>query len=294
MKVSVIIPTYNRCKMLEQSIISVLSQKNTDIEIIVVDDNSKDETSTIVKKYPQVKYIHNERNMGPGYNRKRGFIESTGEYIVFMDDDDYYTDFNFFENAGKTLNDNPNLSFVSANASLLYVESGVIKDDELGMSGIVERKQYLNSFMITKKKPLSTFTTVFRKSSLLKSELTEMKEVNDASIYIRALLTGDAFILPQHIGNYRIHPNNISKTVGADLIIRNLREKNEVAKKYPKCFYNPRDWFFQQYIVTYGYFLKSTPSTSTIIKTNLWALRNGYASLRLYYYCLKNIVSVIF
>ena len=121
-----------------------------------------------------------------------------------------------------------------------------------------------------------------------------MVEVNDASIYIRALLVGDAYILPQHIGHYRIHPNNISKTVGADLIIRNLREKNEVAKKFAHSFDNARDWFFQQYMITYGYFLNSNPSKETILKTNSWAIVNGYASLRLYYYCLKNIVSTIF
>ena len=157
MKVSVVIPTYNRCKMLEQSIISVLSQKNTDIEIIVVDDNSTDETSTIIKKYPRIKYFRNENNMGPGYNRKRGLIETLGDYVVFMDDDDYYTDFNFFETAGKILNDNPKLSFVSANASFLYVKNGSIKDDELEMDGLVSGREYLNSFMVTKKKPLSTF-----------------------------------------------------------------------------------------------------------------------------------------
>ncbi len=87
-KVSVIIPTYNRPKTLLQALNSVLVQNYPDIEIIVVDDGSDiNNNKFIVEQFSQVKYIYQD-NKGPGAARNKGFIESRGEFIQFLDDDD--------------------------------------------------------------------------------------------------------------------------------------------------------------------------------------------------------------
>ena len=91
-KISVIIPVYNTEQYLERCINSVLEQSFNDYEVILVDDESTDGSGLICdmyeKKYSCVKTIHTN-NGGPARARKIGFENSNGQYIMFMDSDDY-------------------------------------------------------------------------------------------------------------------------------------------------------------------------------------------------------------
>ena len=91
-KVSVIIPTYNSGKYIEECINSVINQTYTNLEIIVVDDCSNDNTLSILKKYKdkRIKLIKLEENKGVSYARNRGIDFSSGEFICFLDSDDYW------------------------------------------------------------------------------------------------------------------------------------------------------------------------------------------------------------
>ena len=90
MKVSVIIPTFNRGNYVAQAIDSVLQQTEKDIEVIVVDDDSTDNTREIVESYQdKVHYIHTEHG-GPAHARNVGLKNAQGEYIAFLDSDDLY------------------------------------------------------------------------------------------------------------------------------------------------------------------------------------------------------------
>lgn len=158
--ISVIIPTYNRSAMLLEAIRSIQNQKNSDIEIIVIDDNSTDDTEKIVSKFPCVTYIKNSSNKGPGYSRNLGYRLSKGEYIVFMDDDDYYIDDTFYQNAVRILEQNPAVGFVAGFAKHGYT-NGIIKEHPLNLSGYIGGRTYLNNFHINWNKPDSTFTSVY-------------------------------------------------------------------------------------------------------------------------------------
>lgn len=85
--VSIIIPAYNAAHYLPDSIESCLVQTHTDIEIIVVDDGSQDETARVAARYPQVRYIH-QSNQGPAAARNNGIAHATGDYLQFLDADD--------------------------------------------------------------------------------------------------------------------------------------------------------------------------------------------------------------
>jgi glycosyltransferase involved in cell wall biosynthesis len=89
-KVSVIIPTHNRAELLRAAIVSVLNQTFKDIEIIVADDRSTDHTREVVRSFrdKRIKYITNHNNLGPSATRNYAILESKGEYIAFLDDDD--------------------------------------------------------------------------------------------------------------------------------------------------------------------------------------------------------------
>ena len=89
-KVSVIIPTFNRAAFLESAIESVLNQTYNDFEIIIVDDNSSDNTYEVVASFKDVriKYIRHRENKGVSAARNTAIRVCKGKYIAFLDDDD--------------------------------------------------------------------------------------------------------------------------------------------------------------------------------------------------------------
>lgn len=94
-KVSVIIPVFNRENLIRRSIQSVLNQTYKNLELLIIDDASTDNTSEKIAqiKDDRLKYFRNERNCGPSKSRNRGIQLSSGELIAFQDsDDEWYTD----------------------------------------------------------------------------------------------------------------------------------------------------------------------------------------------------------
>ena len=87
--ISVVIPTFNRRTFLERAIESVEKQVYKNFEIIVVDDGSTDETSSFLK-LSQHKSIHLTQNSGVSYARNKGVESAQGDYICFLDSDDYW------------------------------------------------------------------------------------------------------------------------------------------------------------------------------------------------------------
>lgn len=88
--VSVVIPTYNRARYIGETVESVLAQTYDNIEIIVVDDGSTDDTRRVLKPYQEhIIYIYQE-NQGPSVARNTGIMKSTGPYIAFLDSDDLW------------------------------------------------------------------------------------------------------------------------------------------------------------------------------------------------------------
>jgi glycosyltransferase involved in cell wall biosynthesis len=86
--ISVVIPTHNRCVLLERAIGSVLGQTRPADEIIIIDDGSTDGTGELVqKKYPALVYFYQE-NKGISSARNAGIEKARGEWIAFLDSDD--------------------------------------------------------------------------------------------------------------------------------------------------------------------------------------------------------------
>lgn len=90
MKVSVAIATYNRAPYIRQAIDSVLNQTMKDLEIIVVDDGSTDNTAEVIADYrDRIRYVRTE-NGGPARARNVGMAMARGEYICWLDSDDFF------------------------------------------------------------------------------------------------------------------------------------------------------------------------------------------------------------
>lgn len=92
--VSVVIPTYNRAQLLRKAIISALAQERAgelfDMEIIVVDDCSPDDTAQVVAEFPQVHYLRLSKNSGASGARNAGIKRAQGKYVALLDDDDEF------------------------------------------------------------------------------------------------------------------------------------------------------------------------------------------------------------
>ena len=118
-KISTIIPVYNAEKFIEKTVSSVLNQTYKNIEIILVNDCSKDKSKEICNKLSKenknIKVIDLNKNQGVSHARNIGIIESTGDYIHFMDSDDTITT-NMYEKIVKYLEtENPDLVITGVN-----------------------------------------------------------------------------------------------------------------------------------------------------------------------------------
>jgi glycosyltransferase involved in cell wall biosynthesis len=87
--ISVMMPTYNNAKYIKQAIESIYAQNYDNIEIIVVDDGSTDNTKEIVQQYKDIKYFYTEHK-GIPFARNLVLEKSKGEYIAVLDSDDYW------------------------------------------------------------------------------------------------------------------------------------------------------------------------------------------------------------
>lgn len=92
-KISIIVPVFNSEQEIKDCLDSLVEQTEKDLEIIVIDDASTDHSLEIInaytKKYANIKVYKNEVNKGVGYSRNLGIALATGEYITFVDSDDY-------------------------------------------------------------------------------------------------------------------------------------------------------------------------------------------------------------
>ena len=89
-KVSVVMLTYQREKILPQAIDSILAQTYKDFEFIIINDGSTDNTDDVVKSYKdkRIRYYKNDKNHGIAYSRNKAADLARGEYVMIMDDDD--------------------------------------------------------------------------------------------------------------------------------------------------------------------------------------------------------------
>lgn len=111
-KVSVIVPVYNNEKYLETCLNSIVRQKLKDIEIIIIDDGSTDKSAEICDKFAlqdrRIKVIHNE-NKGLGYSYNLGIGTAEGEYIGFIESDDFTNERMYQDLYNLALEHNPDI-----------------------------------------------------------------------------------------------------------------------------------------------------------------------------------------
>ena len=93
MKVSVIIPVYNAEKTVRRCLDSIIQQTSSEWEVIAINDGSKDNSEKILREYEEKEHerirVFTQNNSGVTKTRERGIREAKGQYIMFVDNDDY-------------------------------------------------------------------------------------------------------------------------------------------------------------------------------------------------------------
>ncbi|MCI9079049.1 MAG: glycosyltransferase family 2 protein [Lachnospiraceae bacterium] len=263
--VSVIIPTYGGYLPIAQTIDSVLKQNYGNIEIIIMDDAGNTVTKEfILNKYKEnnkIRYFQSKTKIFSGADkRKFGFQKSLGEYIVFLDHDDYYIDSNFFRRAvyffekhnkyGKKIKET--FSAYCSNVFLYNQFEDYYDIKGLNVSGGYTGEEFLYGLQIKYDKPFSVLPSIFVREKLLKSNILKSNVLNDSVVYMYACLSGNLFISDYVCGAYRIGANISSKFFTFDKVMPVMEEKRNImlqaSKKYPNRNWN--EWLLKQIELT--------------------------------------------
>jgi len=172
-KVSVIIPTYNRARYLTEAIESVLAQtyNGNDIEIIVVDDGSNDETRERLKPYQdRIEYIYVD-NGGPAHARNVGMRMAKGKYIAFLDSDDLYYPYKI-EIQADFLDRHHDVAIVCSEFSAIN-DKGLLDEFHL-------KKYHRSAFMDSE----ATYDNIYSKNISMSDAGLNLKEWKDRKVYV--------------------------------------------------------------------------------------------------------------
>lgn len=219
--VSVIIPTYNGAQYLEEAVSSVINQTYKNLECIIVDDGSTDNThqlcQNLIKNDSRIKYVY-QRNRGPGSARNRGIKESKGDWIQLLDSDDWLNEdkirfqLEYFRKTANNAGDNivlfSDYKVISADS-----DQNIIKE-ETQIFGNLSEDQILHRVLNWNFKddcPLHSNSILCKRSVLDQDLFNEIQKpaFTDLEFFVRLLTHKVKFIYTPIIGMYfRRHPKS--------------------------------------------------------------------------------------
>jgi glycosyltransferase involved in cell wall biosynthesis len=212
LKLSVVIPTYNHGQYLKRAIDSVLNQTYKDLEIIVVNDGSTDNTKDIVHSYgDQIKYIY-QQNQGLASARNTGINASRGEFLAFLDADDWFAEDNL----------QIKMSFMESHQNAVWVYSNWQYLDEEGnhLTRGSEKFRYadkkLNGHifqeLVHNRNFISPCTVVVKKAVLEDVNYFDPNVVcqEDLDLWLRISLKYPAHYIDKVLVYVTVHPKSLS------------------------------------------------------------------------------------
>ena len=192
-KISVIIPVYNEEKHLEECLNSIINQTLKDIEIIIINDCSTDNTKNIIDKYllkyPNIKVINNEVNKGVGACRNIGISISKGDYISFIDSDDYIHPNMLLNMYNAAINTDSDI----VETGIAFVQNTILK--------FADNSDMYETFEIKKNKDMLYWCSPSACNKLFKKELIKDLKFLENLMWEDVGFTFSAMILSNRIAN---------------------------------------------------------------------------------------------
>lgn len=234
-KVSIIVPCYNAEKYIERCVKSLEDQTYQDVEIILVDDGSKDNTAAVIEKLAKndsrIKFL-SQRNSGPNAARGNGIKRATGDYVMFIDSDDWLSQ-NAVSELVKLFDKN-GVDVIKFNAITEPSKRklGKIISDNEG-SRTIENKEILKMLLSSDRLNNLCFQ-IYKRELFNSDEIFSAKIVHGedylANIYIHQN-TKKMLIVNNTYYHYFDNLDSCTKSADAAIVVSNIRDLDIVHKK---------------------------------------------------------------
>lgn len=226
--VSIIMPSYNTAKYIEESINSVLKQTYTNWELIIVDDCSNDNTDEVVNgiKDSRIKYLKNEVNSGAAISRNKALKEAKGKYIAFLDSDDLW----------KKDKLEKQIKFMKEN-NYYFSYTNYIEIDENGNPNgrkITGPKKITKSGMFNYCWP-GCLTVMYNTEKIGLIQIEDIKKNNDYAMWLKVCKKADCYLLDEYLAKYRKRAGSISNHSYKSLIKWHYKLYREVEHENLIC-----------------------------------------------------------
>lgn len=233
--VSIIIPAFNAESSIKKCLNTVINQTHKNIEIIVINDGSEDRTRSIVESImacdSRIKLI-NKSNQGVSKARNEGLIAARGDYICFLDSDDYYKP-NYIEKMVRTINKKDNYDIVALALETIK-ESDVIKYESLSNHEAID-------YLCRMKMPTSVWAYMYKKSIIkgLFFDPTILFFEDFLFNYIALFRANSIAIVKEKLYSYEQNANSVNskndvavKLTALEIPFRLLKVNNLYKSKY--------------------------------------------------------------
>lgn len=244
MKISVIIPIYNTEKHLNKCLDSVLSQTYHDFEIIVINDGSPDNSLKILKSY-EAKHnnikVFSQKNSGVSEARNLGIKKAKGEYIVFIDSDDYVSP-NYLEDLIRDMQQNPcdliihgfdKVSFINDETIETIIPSAEARSVKLSTPLDVLSNE--NSIFFKQGYPISK---LFKRKIVLENNIKFPKGINiyEDTVFLLQYLYHCKSVYLNNIANYRYTLNENSLSNSSRSFKKTFDSLNEITQTVDELY----------------------------------------------------------
>ncbi len=210
-RVSIIIPTYNRADMVVEAISSVLSQTERDVEVLVVDDGSTDDTRSAVAALgdARVRYFYKD-NGGPAAARNYGLAKVTGQYLAFLDSDDLWPQ-TYLDTMISRLERRPECGAAYSPITVAYPDGCRVVSYErpAGKSGRITTELFKHSFIWPS---ASLFRASVWRGFFFDEQLNRISEDSDA--FLRLSLSVEFLFVSEVEAIHRLSSDSISAAHG--------------------------------------------------------------------------------
>lgn len=241
--VSVVMPVYNSEKYLKEAIYSILNQTYHNIELIVIDDGSLDNSVDIIEniKSDKIVFLQNEQNIGVSATRNKGFSIAKGKYLALMDSDDISTLYRL-ERQVKFLEENSEYGLVgghyeSFNKQLFFTRR------KLRKLPLIDKQIEVNLVFLG---AIAGGSTMMRSEILFKYNLefdTSLKTAEDFDLWRRISKFSKVTNIDELLIHYRKHRNNTIK----DREKGKLNKTKAIIKSFDDLNININDLFDNKY-----------------------------------------------
>lgn len=226
--VSVIIPTHNRENLVGKAIDSVLAQTYKNVEIIVVDDASTDNTENMINKnyFNEINYVKVEKSKGGNHARNLGVQNAKGNYIAFLDDDDTWHS-SKLEKQMNLFNNDSSIGLVYTGTKVIYTSTGHNYKNIPKIEGDLSDKIFIKNY-------IGTTSTVAMKKSIFEEAGgfdIKMPALQDYDLWIRVSQITKVAPVQEALINYYNHDtgSQISDNFG-----KIIDASAKIEKKYSK------------------------------------------------------------